>query len=162
MRLNQFIPCRVRPGHRVFQGHIDRVARFLGRPVSRISLDREIGSAALFRDLEDAIWHNDAPVGSLSNLAHRRLMAAARERGIRVILSGQGADELLCGYKKYLGFYLQQLARDGRLDMALGVAWRFWRNGTVLWSGPMTRLQSDPPTAANVRAVSTAASTPAW
>ena len=32
-------------------------------------------------------------------------MKYAHERDVTVLLSGQGADELLCGYKKYLGFY---------------------------------------------------------
>lgn len=112
--------------------HIDRVSEHLGRSVTRVSLDGEIGSATLFRDLAEAVWYNDAPVGSLSNLAHRRLMAAARERGITVVLSGQGADELLCGYKKYLAFHLQHLLRQGRAAEAAGVLWRFWRNGTVV------------------------------
>jgi asparagine synthase (glutamine-hydrolysing) len=112
--------------------HIRRVAAALGRPVHTVSLDADIGSQSLFAELEDAIWYNDAPVGSLSNLAHRRLMALARERGATVVLSGQGADELLCGYKKYLGFYLQSLVRGGRRLEALRVAWQFWHNGTVI------------------------------
>ena len=112
--------------------HIDRVACALGRPVTRVSLDSEVRGEGLIRALERAVWQNDAPVGSLSNLAHQRLMARARELGITVLLSGQGADELLCGYKKYLGFYLQGLVREHRLVEALRVAWQFWRNGTVL------------------------------
>ncbi len=112
--------------------HIKRVAAAVGRPVESISLDGEIVTSTLFRELEQAIWHNDAPVGSLSNLAHRRLMSLAREQGVTVLLSGQGADELLCGYKKYLGFHLQHLVRGGRLAEALRVAWQFWRRGTVM------------------------------
>lgn len=54
--------------------HIDRVAAHLGRPVARVSLDQDIGATSLLSELKDAIWHNDAPVGSLSNLAHRRLV----------------------------------------------------------------------------------------
>jgi asparagine synthase (glutamine-hydrolysing) len=112
--------------------HIDRVAAALGRPVTRVSLDGVVSGQSLIAELEQATWYNDAPIGSLSNLAHRRLMASARGLGVTVLLSGQGADELLCGYKKYLGFYLQQLMREGRAVMAMRVAWQFWRNGTVL------------------------------
>jgi asparagine synthase (glutamine-hydrolysing) len=111
---------------------IERVARHLGRPVTRVSLDEDVGSGRLFGEIESAIWHNDAPIGSLSNVMHRRLMAAARKHGITVVLSGQGADELLCGYKKYLGFHLQHLVRSGRYRDAVATAWRFWRNGTVI------------------------------
>jgi asparagine synthase (glutamine-hydrolysing) len=112
--------------------HIERVARALGRPVRTVSLDADIGSERLVAELELATWHNDAPVGSLSNLAHRRLMSLAREQGATVVLSGQGADELLCGYKKYLGFQLQYLVRGGRAVDALRLLWQFWRNGTVV------------------------------
>ncbi len=55
---------------------------------------------------------NDEPVGGFSAAAHLMLMVKARELGVTVLLSGQGADELLCGYKKYVAFYLQQLLRD--------------------------------------------------
>jgi len=112
--------------------HAERVARALGRPLTRVSLDAEADGDGLMRDLEEAVWHNDAPLGSLSNLAHRRLMMRARDLGVTVLLSGQGADEVLCGYKKYLGFQLEFLVRSGHPAAALALAWSFWRNGTVL------------------------------
>ena len=40
------------------------------------------------------------------------MMSAAKDLGLKVILSGQGADESLCGYRKYMFFNLQQLCRD--------------------------------------------------
>jgi len=109
-----------------------RVGRHLGRPVELLDLEDELTPDSLFLSLERAVWHNDAPITSLSNLAHLALMGRARELGITVIISGQGADELLCGYKKYLGFYLQWLLRSRRAREAFAVAWGFWRNGTVL------------------------------
>ncbi len=42
-------------------------------------------------------------------------MARAKELGLTVILSGQGADEILLGYRKFLGFYLQSLVRQGKM-----------------------------------------------
>ncbi len=59
-------------------------------------------------------------------------MRQAKELGITVILSGQGADELLCGYKRYLGFYLKGLVSAGHYLKAFNVLSRFWRRGTVL------------------------------
>lgn len=77
-------------------------------------------------------WHNDAPLGSLSNVAFYLLMSKAHEQGVKVILSGQGADEMLCGYKKYLGFYIKHLIKGKRYFKAFQVILGFARNGTVL------------------------------
>jgi asparagine synthase (glutamine-hydrolysing) len=65
-------------------------------------------------------------------VAHYLLMQQARELGITVVLSGQGADELLCGYFKFTGFYLEQLVREGRLANAARLLAGFARRGTVL------------------------------
>ncbi len=110
--------------------HIDRVARALGREPCKVLLDLQPGTA--FPLLEQAVWHNDAPVGSFSNVAHLLLMRKARELGVTVVLSGQGADEMLCGYRKYLGFYVQELLRARRWSAATRLLWSFFRRGTVL------------------------------
>ena len=99
--------------------HVRRVADYLGRPAHEVPIDLTPESA--FELVETATWHNDAPLNSLSNIAHYKLMEAARDLGVTVILSGQGADELLCGYKKYFAFYLQDLIRQGK-PLAAGMA----------------------------------------
>lgn len=109
---------------------IDIMGRFLQRPVQKVRLDFDPEDA--FALLNEVCWYNDVPVGSFSNVAHYLLMKRAKEMGITVILSGQGADELLCGYKKYVGFYLQELVARGRPATAFFTAWDFWRNGTVI------------------------------
>ena len=59
-------------------------------------------------------------------------MSKAKEKKIKVILSGQGADELLCGYKKYLPFYLQD--RFTKLDILeiIKTLYGFLNNSTFL------------------------------
>src|SRR6476659_10261525 len=104
--------------------------RHIDRPVHRVSI--ELGPDNAIPLLEKTTWHNDEPIGSLSNVAHYLLMEKARELGITVILSGQGADELLCGYKKYLGFYLEWLVRRGKLVAATRLAAGFALNGTII------------------------------
>lgn len=109
---------------------IDIMAKHLGRPVQKVKLDFD--PKKVFDYLEQVCWFNDEPVGGFSNVAHFLLMKRAKDLGITVILSGQGSDELTCGYFKFLGFYVQLLLRQGSIFKAGQVLWSFWRQGTVL------------------------------
>ena len=112
------------------QPFIDAMARHLDRPVEKVVLNY---SASKALDLiSEASWFNDEPLGSFSTIAHYLLMKRARDLGVTVLLSGQGADEILCGYKKYLGFYIQELLTSGRWLAAARVFGSFFRNDTVL------------------------------
>lgn len=72
----------------------------------------------LFMDLPRLLWHQDEPLGSTSFLAQWAVMQAAGEQGIKVLLDGQGGDELLCGYPGYWGSYFGDLVRQGALARA--------------------------------------------
>ena len=50
--------------------------------------------------LDEAIWHLEDPIADLSCLGFMLLSRLAREH-VTVALSGQGADELLGGYRKH-------------------------------------------------------------
>ena len=110
--------------------HIDLMTAHLGCPAHKIRVPSD--PAVLARHLEHAIYHADEPLGGLSPVAHYLVMQRARELGITVLLTGQGADELLCGYLKYLGFQLEWLARRGRVLAATRLLAGFARRGTVL------------------------------
>jgi asparagine synthase (glutamine-hydrolysing) len=49
-------------------------------------------------DLEKFLFHLEEPYGSISSYASYCLYRLAKEKGIKVLLDGQGGDELLCGY----------------------------------------------------------------
>ena len=57
-----------------------------------------------WRDLEQLVLDQEEPVGSLSIYAQWRVMKAAREAGVTVLLDGQGGDELFAGYPIAAGF----------------------------------------------------------
>ena len=54
--------------------------------------------AELLEDLDALVRDQEEPFGSLSIYAQWRVMKAAREAGVTVLLDGQGADELFGGY----------------------------------------------------------------
>jgi asparagine synthase (glutamine-hydrolysing) len=109
---------------------IDIMTEHLKCPVHKVVLDWTAEEALGL--MRTTTWHNDSPLGSFSNIAHYLLMKKAHDLGITVILSGQGADELLCGYKKYLGFYIQHFLRHKHLISATRVLSSFICNGTIL------------------------------
>ena len=65
-------------------------------------------------DLESLIRIQEEPFGSMSIYAQRRVFRLASEAGIRVMLDGQGADELFAGYRYYVAARAASLIRQGR------------------------------------------------
>lgn len=51
--------------------------------------------------LDDVVWHLDEPLGDAASLPTLAICRAAREH-VKVVLSGEGADELFLGYPRYL------------------------------------------------------------
>ncbi|OLE97233.1 MAG: asparagine synthase (glutamine-hydrolyzing), partial [Cyanobacteria bacterium 13_1_20CM_4_61_6] len=73
----------------------------------------------LLRDLDNLSYSQDEPYGSTSPYAQYCVFRAARDAGITVMLDGQGADEILAGYRFYMGARLASLVRQGRWSEAL-------------------------------------------
>jgi asparagine synthase (glutamine-hydrolysing) len=70
----------------------------------------------LVNDIEETIYGFDHPAGMFSTVVHNCIMKKCHERGIKVVLNGQGSDEAYAGYIKYIsGIYLldQLLSRNG-------------------------------------------------
>jgi asparagine synthase (glutamine-hydrolysing) len=66
--------------------------------------------------LDEVLGIQDEPYGSLAVVAQKLLFEKIKkETGITVLLSGQGADEILMGYNKFYFFHLKQLLKHGRL-----------------------------------------------
>jgi len=65
--------------------------------------------AELFDDLPALVAAQEEPFGSTSIYAQWRVMKAAREAGVVVMLDGQGADELFGGYPGIEGWALRSL-----------------------------------------------------
>ncbi|WP_407496733.1 asparagine synthase (glutamine-hydrolyzing) [Pseudooceanicola sp. MF1-13] len=122
----------VNPGSKEDESvHIDTMASHLDSDVRRFRLDPDEGDG-LFGLLQACIRHADGPVTSFSNLIFYKLMERASSVGITVVLTGQGADEAFCGYRKYPILEIKRLLRARRLGEATKLAAGFIANGTVL------------------------------
>ncbi len=71
----------------------------------------------VFEELDNILWHMDEPFVSTSIYAQWDVFKAAGENNLKVMLDGQGADELLAGYTHFysvlFSWYLKHM-RIGR------------------------------------------------
>jgi asparagine synthase (glutamine-hydrolysing) len=83
-------------------------------------------------EVERWLWHQEEPVGGTSAYAQFSVARLSRESGVKVLLDGQGADEQLGGYRKFIFVYLRQLLTEGRPLDASREAIAFLANPDIL------------------------------
>ncbi|RIK67511.1 MAG: asparagine synthase (glutamine-hydrolyzing) [Planctomycetota bacterium] len=69
----------------------------------------------LAEQMMSLVWHQEQPFGSPSVFLQWEVMRAARAAGVKVLLDGQGADELFCGYEGYVPALLADLLARGKV-----------------------------------------------
>jgi asparagine synthase (glutamine-hydrolysing) len=74
-----------------------------------------------FRELPRLIWHEDEPIAFPSSVPLYFVSALAREH-VKVVLTGEGADELFCGYNRYRVTAWNQRLGDAYSHMVPGFA----------------------------------------
>lgn len=101
-----------------------------------------LGPADLLNDLEKLCEAQEEPFASSSVYAQFKVFELAKNKGVTVLLDGQGADETLAGYHNYYKWYWQELFRKRKLRksgeipaaLALGVKEDFtWKNKVAAW-----------------------------
>lgn len=110
---------------------VDIMERALGQNVDRFSLELD-RDGRLFDKLAFCNGHNDGPIQSFSNVLFYELVKKAKASGIKVILTGQGADEAFCGYRKYPFFYTSQLFKNRQYLNGLRTLLGFGVNNSIL------------------------------
>lgn len=63
----------------------------------------------LFNDFSRLCYHQEEPFPSSSIYAQYKVFENASQHNFRVLLDGQGADEIFGGYQKYIHWYLQEV-----------------------------------------------------
>lgn len=69
---------------------------------------------AVLNNFEKVCYYQEEPFQSSSILAQYHVYALARQHQVKVLLDGQGADEVLAGYFKYYHWYWQELFRKNK------------------------------------------------
>lgn len=96
----------------------------------------EIRPLGVVQSLSEVLREQDEPFVSTSIMAQREVMRAASNRGIKVMLDGQGADELLGGYPDFRHAWLLGLLT--RHPEAAAVGLRAMRREGI---GPLVALR---------------------
>ncbi|KAL6713362.1 hypothetical protein ACLMJK_008827 [Lecanora helva] len=82
----------------------DRTAEFLGVKYFKKHMDE----ATLAANFENATWLDEQPNPDLNFIGLYALSELVREQGFRVILNGQGSDEIFGGYPIFLPDFLRE------------------------------------------------------
>ena len=70
----------------------------------------------LVADMDKMIYAQDLPIGSTSIFAQWEVMKCAGQHQIKVLLDGQGADEVLGGYYNFAGIHLIELLKKFKFN----------------------------------------------
>ncbi len=105
-------------------GYAAEVARAIGTEHHEVV----IGMEDFFEALPDLVWHEDEPIAWPSSVSLYFVSKLAAER-VKVVLTGEGSDELFGGYERYRWNMLNQ--RYARLYGAVPGPLRQWIRNTV-------------------------------
>lgn len=75
----------------------------------------ETTAVELINDFEKLCYHQEEPFSSSGIFAQYKVFELAKKHGVKVLLDGQGADEILAGYPKYIHWFLQEVLSRHKL-----------------------------------------------
>jgi len=80
------------------------VASQLGAQLTEVS-----GTINMEAEFDNMIWHLDEPQADPAALHTAHIARAAQQQGIKVLLSGAGADDVFSGYRRHQALYYERL-----------------------------------------------------
>lgn len=87
----------------------------VGTSIQAIQYYTEINTSQFLEEFEDFVRAQEEPVLGLSPYAQYVVMKLVHNSGIKVVLDGQGGDELFAGYIYYYGWLFYELLRKMNL-----------------------------------------------
>src|SRR6185503_17570049 len=96
-----------------------RYARGLAQERGMQLHEVDIGEEDFVRHIGDVIWHLGQPVAGPGSFPQYMVSRRVRQENVKVVLGGQGGDEIFGGYARYLIAYWEQCikgALDGTMD----------------------------------------------
>ena len=88
-----------------------RYIQEVGRNTKTMQFFTEVSDGDFLAEFEDFVMALEEPVLGLGAYAQYRVMKLAHEYGAKVLLDGQGGDELFAGYVYYFSYYYYDLLR---------------------------------------------------
>lgn len=104
-----------------YRGDVNDERRYMDAVIAQTGVNAHFAyptGETLFADLDHLIYTQDEPFVSTSMYASYCVMKLAHEHGAKVLLDGQGADEILCGYRKARVYYIKRLLSAGKFGRA--------------------------------------------
>jgi len=86
----------------------------------------------LIVDFENWMWCQEEPVSHTNPYAQYCVARLANQQGIKVLLDGQGADEQLAGYRKFILVYLKELFSQRKYPLAFREGLSFFLSPEIL------------------------------
>jgi len=132
---SSLISCLARPSH-IFTCHYDlgedfdelRYAKLMAKDIGAEHHIVHPTSFDFQKYYEKIIWYLDQPIATASTLS-AFLLAKEASRFVKVVLNGEGADELFSGYVRYLLMLTEErLANVPELKNYRSLARYFWDN----------------------------------
>ena len=95
--------------------------------INKIYLPKK--NTIIFKYLYKLTWLNDYPLASIESINQYLIGVKAKEKKIKVLISGQGADELFFGYLKYYSFFLINLINKKKFSLFFLNLFYLFKNG---------------------------------
>ncbi len=96
----------------IFPGFENDESKYINPVAEKFKLENYSVSPTtqdLIKDFEKLCYHQEMPFSSSSIFAQYKVFELTKHHNIKVMLDGQGADEIFAGYTKYIHWYLQEL-----------------------------------------------------
>ncbi len=82
----------------------------------------------LLMNLDDLIYYQEEPFTSTAIYSQWEVMCLANKNSTKVLLDGQGADEIMCGYHYFFSYYLFELLTRGKFLKMFITTYEVMRN----------------------------------